>query len=197
MIFLYVILAVLLLVIFILLVDLSLVFEYKEEFKFKIKIFCFTLSGEKIIKLAEAREENSDKTQPPQKLTNNSKKKKTPSDILDLISYISGIIRAVLGEFVRYARLKLGDVKISIGTEDPASTALIYGVVSSGLYTALEFLDSFMTVKKNYKNIGVVPDFTSDECRIRLKVILKLKIIHLLFAALHILPTLAKGKERN
>ncbi len=188
----------LLLVFAVLFADISLVFVYKDEFNFKIKLGCFSISGKKIIDIIESREKNKDNSQVNTEETHQIKKqrkKKSPSDIVDLVSYITDLIKAILGQFCKYAKLKLCRVKISIATEDAAETALIYGAASSALYTALEFFDSFITIKKNYKNIGIAPDFSSEECRIDLKVILKVKIIHLLLAFIGISPVLASAKK--
>lgn len=198
MIVLWIILFLILFALLFLLLDISLVFSYKEKFNFNVRIFCFSISGSKIIEIVESREKNKDsKPIKPVENSNESrrKKKKSPSDIIELIVYIAELIKAILGEFCNYARLKLCRVKVSIATEDAAQTALIYGAASSAIYTALEFLDSFMTVKKNYKNIGVAPDFTADECRIDFKVVLKLKIIHLILAFINISPLLASAKK--
>ena len=112
-----------------------------------------------------------------EKPSNLNKKKKSPQDILDLVFYIIELIKAILGELVRYARLNFCKIKISIGCDEADKTAILYGTVSSLLYTALEFIDTIITTKKNYINIGVVPDFTSSECSADIKVIIKIRII--------------------
>ncbi len=176
--------------------DLSFVFLYNNEFSFKIKFLFLNISAETIMKFSKKREQENRLEEARKTNEKKFKKhKKTPSDIIDVISYISGVVKSILGEFVRYAKLKFCKVKISIGTDDAATTALSYGFISSGIYTALEFLDSFLAVKKQYKNIGVVANFTSTDCHIDLKIILKLKIIHLVLAALHILPSLSRTEK--
>lgn len=192
----YIIVGIVLILTVILLLDISLVFTYKEKLGFTLKLGFISLSGSKIIELAESSESNETKKQ---ELIENKrsvvKKKKSPSDVIDTVSYIIDLIGAVLGEFTRYARIKFSRVKIGIGSESSAETALIYGFVSSALYSALEVLDSFLTVKKNYKDIGVYPDFTSEVCKIDIKIVLKIKIIRLLFALIHLLPNLAGAKK--
>lgn len=196
MIVLYVLLAIILLISFILLCDISLVFVYKEHFDFKLKFFCFTIKTDKLVDLVSGSEENTEqKAEIDEKKMSLNKKKKSPSDVIDTVSYIVGLIGFILGKFAQYTRIVLARVKISIGTEDCSETALIYGAVSSALYTALEYFDSFLTVKKSYKNIGVVPDFTSESCRIDMKIILKIKIIHLLLIIISALPTIAEAKK--
>lgn len=192
----YIIAALILLILLLLFLDISLIFSYKEKFSFTVKFGIVSLSGSKIVEMIESSEKDKSKNQSLQANKKAaSKKKKTPSDIIDTVTYVIDLIGAILGEFTSYARIKFARVKIAIGCEDCAETALIYGAVSSALYSVLEILDSFITVKKNYKHIGVYPDFTSDSCRADIKIILKLKILHLLLAFVHLLPKLAEAKK--
>ena len=196
MIALYIILSILAIMLFLLLLDISLVFTYKEGFDLKVRIFIFSLSAKEIAKMTSKKEKTKESTS-TEESQKTVKKKKSVSDIFELISTIIDVIKAVLGEFAHYARIKLCKIKISIGSEDSAQTALIYGAASPALYTLIEFFDSFLNIKKNYKNIGIAPDFLSDECKADIKIILKIKIKHLLLAFVNILPTLTakKGKE--
>lgn len=187
---------IILLITAILITNVSLVVGYEDKFYFRLKIFFFTINLSKLAdKLEGQGEEPSVKL--PEELKSGKKKKLTPSDIIELISFVAELIRAVLGEFFRYARLKICNIRIAVGSEDAAKTAMLYVTLSSALYTVIEFFDSLMTVKKNYKNIGIEPDFTLDSCRIKFKIVLKIKIIHLLLAFIHILPILASGKGRK
>ncbi|MBE6651595.1 MAG: DUF2953 domain-containing protein [Ruminococcaceae bacterium] len=187
---------IILLITAILLTNVSIVAGYGDKFYFKLKIFIFNINLEKLAdKFGGDGEEPSVKL--PEELKDGKKKKLTPSDIIDLISFVGSLIRAVLGEFFTYARLKICNIRIAVGSEDAAKTALLYGTLSSALYTAIEFLDSLMTVKKNYKHIGIEPDFTLDSCRVKFKIVLKIKIIHLLLAFIHLVPILASGKGRK
>lgn len=195
MIVLYIILTLAAIILFLLLVDVSLVLAYKDGFKLKIRIFIFPLPVEKLVGMTSG-EGKSGKDKSPKIPNATAKKKKTASDIVELISTIVDIIKAVLGEFVRYARLKLCRIKITIGSDDPAQTALIYGAASPVLYTAIEFFDSFLNIKKNYKNIGIAPDFVSDECRADIKIVLRIKIIHLLLALVNVVSVLAAKKGK-
>ena len=148
------------------------------------------------MELAESSDKSEKKTaELAEQKKSVSKQKKSPSDVIDAVGYIIGVIGAILGEFIKYARIKVVRIKISIGTDDCAETAMLYGAISSALYSLLEFFDSFLFVKKSYRNIGVFPDFTSDRCRVDMKLVLKIKIIHLLLILVGILPTLAKAKK--
>ena len=195
MIIIYILLALLLLITLVLFLNVSFIFELKEEFDFKIRVLFFTLKGDKIAKLAEGRTkgESDEKASP----TPHAKIKKPRgiSETIESISSIIDLIKAVFGEFIRYARLKVCFVDIKIATYDAAHTALVYGVASSAIYLALEFLDTIVTLKKNYKKILVYPDFASDKTEAKLKIILKIKPVHVIFAAMHLLPRLAEKKK--
>lgn len=196
MIILYFLLGILLLLTALMLQDVSLVFSYKDNFDLIFKLSFISIKGNKIIELVESSDKDeSKKAEILKNKTAVYKKKKSPTDIIDTVTYILDLIGEIFGEFSRYARLKLTKIKISISTDSCAETALIYGFASSVLYTALEVLDSYISVKRSYKNIGIYPDFLSNESKIDLKIILKIKIIHLLLAFIHVLPSISGVKK--
>ena len=183
MIALYIFLAVVFLVIFLLFIDFSIVIVWKEEFNLKVKVFLFPLNLEKTLnKSAQQKTEN--------KIINNQKnkkrRKKSAEEILELVSYIFKLICLSFVEFKKYAQITIARLKISVSSSSPDETAMLYGTVSSALYTAIELLNSSFKVKRNYKSIGVVSDFVSEECKLDLKVIIKLKPIHVIPALIHI-----------
>lgn len=193
MIALYIILAFFLLVSLILFLNVSFVFELKEEFDFKVKILFITLNAEKIANLFSSDKKEKkieEKTESIKK-----KRKKTVSEIIDTIVDVIDLVKAVFGEFTRYARLKLAYLDLKVATEDAAKTALVYGTLSGAVYSALEFLDSFLNVKKNYQKISVYPDFSDTKTKVSLKIIISIKPIHVLLAAMHLLPMLAEKQK--
>ena len=88
MIVLYIFLALAAIILFLLLIDISLVFTYKEGFKLKVKIFIFPLPVEKLAELASGEDKNGrfSSEGKPQKA---AKKKKSVSDIIELISTVN------------------------------------------------------------------------------------------------------------
>lgn len=194
MIILYILLFLVLLVAALLFVDLSFVFELKEEFSFKVKVLFLTLDAEKIAKLIPSDKKDSNV---PQKTENLKKKhkKKSFSDIIDTLIDVLDLVKAIFKEFLRYAKLKVSFLDLKIATEDAANTALLYGAASTAVYTAMEFLDSFITLKKSYKKIAVYPDFAGTETKVSLKIIISIKPIHVLLAAMHLLPSLAEKQK--
>ena len=195
MIVLYILLSILLLIALVLFLNVSFVFELKEEFSFKIRVLFVTLKGDTIVKLAEGRTKEDSSKEETNTPKSKIKKPRGISDTIESISAIIDLIKAIFGEFIRYARLKVCYVDVKIATDDAAHTALIYGAASSAIYLALEFLDTLVTLKKNYKKVSVYPDFTTDKTEAKLKIILKIKPIHVIFAAVHLLPVLADKKK--
>ena len=195
MIVLYILLSLVLLITLILFLNVSFIFELKEEFSFKIRVLCFPLKGDKITKLAEGRtkgESGDEKTETPKPKI---KKPRGIPEVVESISAVIDLIKAIFGEFIRYARLKVCFVDVKIATDDAAHTALLYGAASSAIYLALEFLETIVTLKKNYKNILIYPDFASEKTEAKLKIVLRIKPIHVILAAMHLLPTLAEKKK--
>lgn len=198
MIALYIILGVILfiaaVIVILLNTNVSFVFKLKDDFFFDVKLGVFSFGGERFINLMESDEVIALFSRQP-KLNivrkRRNKVKITPIDVIDDVSYLTNLIKAIFGEFITFVKVKVCKLKIKIATEDAAETAIAYAGAASALYTAIEFLDSLMTVKRNYKNIGVVPDFTSDECSIDLNIVLKIKILHLIRAYYNLAPSIA------
>ena len=193
MIVLYIFLAPLLLVLLLLFSSLSFIFEYNEKFTFKLRFLFVSLKGEKILNIIESGNSKSDNREEIKKIQ--KKKKKTLSDTVDLVIFILELIKGIFGEFLRYAKIKLCYIDVKIASDDAASTALLYGVASTAIYSALEFFDTFVLLSKNYKKVSVYPDFTSTDSKAKLKIVIKLKPIHLILAAMHLLPILASQKK--
>lgn len=194
MIFLYILLALIILVVSLLFLNLSFVFELKEEFSFKVKVLFITLNAEKIANLLSSDKKDESVKQKTETLKKKHKKK-SPSGIIEALVDIVDLIKAIFKEFLRYARLKVSFLDLKIATEDAANTALLYGAVSTAVYTAIEFLDNFITIKKSYKKIAVYPDFAGTQTKVNLKIVISIKPIHVLLAAMHLLPSLAEKQK--
>ncbi len=191
-----IILAVLaLLVLFVLVLDFYLVFSLDEEVSVKLKVLFFSFEVETLF---ERFSRNGEELSPQLEEKKKTKGRlRTPSEIADVILFFVDIIKAVARESCRYFRIKICHVYIKIATDDAAKTAQLYGAVSTALYTLLELVNSFLTVKKSDKKIRVFPDFTSESCDARIQLVLKIKTIHALLAVMHLLPLFMKGKVKK
>lgn len=193
MIALYIVLALVLLLALILFIDISVTVMWREEFNLKVKVFLFPLNLEKLLEKNSEAKPKKDITEKPKK----KKRKRSAEEILHLVSYIFRLVSLSFAEFKRYARINIAKLKISVSASSPDETAMLYGTVSSALYTAIEILSASFNVKRNYKSIGVISDFLSEECKLDLKVIIKIKPIHLLLALVHVMSGLAQKKGKR
>lgn len=194
MIALYIILAVVCVLALILFIDISVTVLWNKDLDLKVKVFMFPLNLEKILTKSAEDKPNKEALDTAKK---KKRRKKSAEEILNLISYIFRLISLSFAEFKRYARITISRLKISVSASSPDETAMLYGTVSSALYTLVELLSSSFNVKRNYKSIGVVSDFLSEECKLDLKVIIKLKPIHLILALVHVMSGLAQKKGKR
>lgn len=108
------------------------------------------------------------------------KKKKLKSsfeDIMDLISGIKTASEKVSHYFDRYLRVDIKAFRIKVASNDAASTAILYGLVSQGVSYVMEILThNIKKVKiKNKDSILVVADFLSDEFETQIDIKFKIR----------------------
>ena len=190
---LWIIAAIAVIVLLILFIDLNLVFKLNREPEIRLRVLFFSWD---VVALAErfAQKDEGNPQEEPENTERKPKKRFTPSRAVRLIKYFSKIVKAVVGEFCRYARMRVCHVYVRVACEDAAETARLYGIVSSLVWSLLEFLSYNVNTKRCDKKVKIFPDFTSEEFLFDIKFIIKIKPIHLIAAAMHLLPLLSKGK---
>lgn len=193
MIALYIIISLILVILGILFLNISFIFELKDDFDFKVKILFITLNAEKIAGLIGDDKQEKSIEEKSKKIK--KKRKKSISELIDTITDIVDLIKQIFKEFTRYAKFKICYLDFKVATDDAARTALIYGAVSGGVYSAIEVLDGYFNIKKNYKKIAVYPDFSATETKANLKIIISIKPIHILLGAMHMLPGIAERQK--
>ncbi len=190
-----IILAVLfLLLLLVLFVDVLLVFSLDDDVSIRLKVLFFSWDVQSLVeKFAKKDTPDTEAEEKP----NGEKKKgrlRTPDEILRIIEYFISLVKAIVHEFFRYVRLKICHVYVKVATDDAARTAQFYGSVSGLVYGLIALFDNTMSVKKSDKKIRVFPDFTTDSSEVRMKLVLKIKPIHALFAVMHLLPLFMNRK---
>ena len=197
MIVLYILLGLVGLIVLALFVNVNLILTLSSEPKFKVRILFFTFDmkrlADRFSKDGESEAENGE-------IQENAPKKRsklTFERIKKLIERFVELVKAVTHEFCRYVRVKICYVWIKIATDDAADTARAYAKVSAVVWTLLEFLSCNMKVKRCDKKVAVFPDFLSNESQMDIKLVLRIKPIHMISAAMHLLPIFMKRKVRN
>lgn len=108
------------------------------------------------------------------------KEKQGIGDVLELVKLLIGIAKKVLKRTWRCIRIKIECYDITIGTDDAAKTALIYGGVSqatSHLFTLLDETAHFSVKRKAPVNVGV--DFLATETRASIQMAFCLRLWHI------------------
>lgn len=180
-----------------------------KEFRAAVRICilhipAYTLSfgGGKAEKSAEPAAEQKPEKQKKQKSKKSAKpqkkEKKSIEDIISLVKLLIEIAKKVLEKTWRYIRIKTECYDITVGTDDAAKTALIYGGVSqatSYLFTLLDETAHFRVKRKAPVNVGV--DFLSAETKASVQMDFCLRLWHILSIGLGAGIIYLRGMKKN
>lgn len=112
------------------------------------------------------------------------KEKKSPQEIMDIVSLVCHLTRAVVGKFFGHLRIKLARIRLNIGTGDAAATAIVYGAVTQSINVLFPLLEGIKTVSLPVgKDICINADFTAEETEIDIKISFSLRVWHLFHVA--------------
>lgn len=115
--------------------------------------------------------------------------------LLENISLIKEILAVVLGRFSRHLRIKLTRIRLVIGTDDAAKTAMIYGAAAAGVACITEMLDNVTNIEYTTDaDVSVDADFLSERIDVDVKIEISLRVWHLLDIALRAIGTFVKNK---
>lgn len=203
MILLYILLAIVLLIVFAVNITVRLDIKINRELSvslnflfFKFKIFP---SDNKKIKLKNFKIKNYRKKRiaKEKELLKKSNKKISPSPqkeknslnqtISYYIDFIKEVIFKAIKKFGKYLKIEIKSIKISVSDEDPAKTAISFGIIVQAVSYIKELIDNFMNVKyigKNDHYICVIPDYISGKTTADIDLSLKIKIWQIFAAAL-------------
>lgn len=115
--------------------------------------------------------------------------------LLENISLIKEILAVVLGRFSRHLRIKLTRIRLVIGTDDAAKTAMIYGAAAAGVACITEMLDNVTNIEYTTDaDVSVEADFLSERIDVDVKIEISLRVWHLLDIALRAVGAFIKNK---
>lgn len=150
-----------------------------------IPAYTLSFGGGKAEKSAEPAAEQKPDKQKKQKSKKSAKpekkEKQSIEDIVALVKLLIEIAKKVLEKTWRYIRIKIERYDITVGTDDAAKTALIYGGVSqatSYLFTLLDETAHFRVKRKAPVNVGV--DFLAAETRANVQMDFRLRLWHII-----------------
>ncbi len=113
------------------------------------------------------------------------KKAKEKQPLSETISFICGLVKYLLGKFFGHLRIDVTEIKITVGSEDAAKTAIMYGVISQATAVLLDILGAITNVKRHYKSeVAVTADFTAEKIRADINIAFSLRVWHAFSIAL-------------
>jgi len=122
-------------------------------------------------------------------------KKKSLSDILDVIELVTKIAKKALGAFWGHLRIDVARFKIKVATDDAATTAIAYGAISQAAAYLFEFLRNEKKVKGLKRaDTDISCDFLSDSTEADINISFSLRVWHILHIGLASLIELIKHK---
>ena len=179
-------LAFVLLILFLLFMPIHLVCRYPSESIVSIRIFWFRFDGEELLeKLFNKNETPDTKPKPASKKKRNSANSPDMIGFIEFLLHLTDVIRSSLAVFFSKAKVNLKELRISVGTEDAAKTALLStGVVqaANGLCAALQHFSNF---RCDSKNLSIAPNFTSENSVFSLHLDISCTVIHIIRVYLH------------
>ncbi len=115
------------------------------------------------------------------------KKKKGLADIMELVLVGLSAAGGLFRSFGKHFQIEAKRLKIAVGGEDAASTAIQYGIIVQSVTYLCHLLPTITNFKvKKPEEIAVTADFLSDKLEMDLHFIFRLRIWHLfamIFAA--------------
>lgn len=101
----------------------------------------------------------------------------------------------ILQALERHTVLRTNRIHVTVGSEDAAKTAVLYGAISQGIAYLCELVDTYVPVKRGHGSIRVRADFAAETTVADIKLTLSVRAA----AALHILfkVALAFLKKKN
>lgn len=200
MIALYIVGGILLLLLLLLFIKIGVYFSYygkRPEVAVKIAFFTLRFDLKDVKEQAAEQAEDKQAEKKADKRKTGGKEKKPSPSIKDTFRVFKDGILAFWRKYKRYARLERYIVKINLGTDDPAKTAVLYG----GVATVAASLHAWaLSVKKRSKRTRdiyteVKPDFIAETTDAAAEVGFSLRVWQILSCGLPLLSTYRKYKK--
>ncbi len=107
-----------------------------------------------------------------------SGEEKPKKDIAGLIHIVTETAKTFITRFGKHLRIRVRKIRIIIGSDNAAKTAVTYGAVCGAVQCFMELIDNTVRVKlpKNADELCVVPDFTAEKITAELDVAFSFRV---------------------
>lgn len=161
----------------------------------EIKLRNYTLKAirreEKLLeleKLKKRKKEKGKKLSAAEKAASDAGLGNDLKEIAAIIKFFWNLTSYVIERTGKWARVYIKMFYISVGAENSASTAVLYGIISQSASYFMKYLENNIDIKYK-KNIqaGVYADFNSCKVEANLDIVIKFRTIHLLIVFINII----------
>lgn len=198
MIVLWILLGILALLGLLLMLPFRLHVVYQEDFSVTLRLLGVPIHSYPRKKEAPARRAKKKKQakrtqeQPLAKSTGN---KKEPTGVF---TFLRRFLRILLEKCRGYLRVRVKRIRVSVATEDPAKTAILFGAVNAAVVYLLELLDRYGNWDgKKRAELWVQPDFTATKTVVDVHLVLSLRVWQMFAILLQTFITQLKEQEQN
>ncbi len=181
----WIFLALVSLILFVLFLPIHLVCQYPAKSNFSVRILCFHLDGVEFLKKVFAKDEskNTSAKAEPSKQKEKKQKQNSLSDVSGFVGFLihlTDVLHSTIVEFFSNAKVNLKELRISIGTDDAAKTALLSCSVHQAANGLCAVLQHFSKFRCNSKKLSITPDFTTEKSDFSLHLDISCTIIHII-----------------
>ena len=192
---LYVVLAIVLLITLLMFLRARIIIEYKDSLSLMLKVLFIKkqLYPEDLtqIKIGDYSEKKLQKKRnralkkaekksvKPQKSKGESKpkKKRSFSEILELVNTVKQIVTVFVKAFFGYLRVDVSRINIIVACGEADKTAIMYGAVYQAVSYLLSILDSVTNVKyKKTSEVSVTADFLAEKFSADVKIEFSIRV---------------------
>ena len=201
----YILLACILFLLLLLFTRLRVSFVYKEDVRIYLKILFLSIPlypKKKKVRIRDFSYKNLKKRK--KKPSQVAKKETTPKkkqSFSEQLETFTEIFTALYKRFLKYFRMDVHRLRITVATGDAAETAILYGVVSQSLSYLLAFLDRHTNFHPAYHaDIGVYADFIGQKSTADCDLTFSLRVyqlIHLGLKFARVFLTKKQGKIKG
>ncbi len=143
----------------------------------KIGFIPIRLDLKDIQKEAEERAEQPKEKKEKKNKKKKSEKAKEKKSVTEIIRVIKNGAESFFSKYKRYARLDRYMLKINLGTDDPAKTAVLYGAVAAAAGALHAFAMSVRKKRGRYTvETEVKPDFLAEHTDIAIEIGFSLRV---------------------
>lgn len=206
MVVLIVIAAIIAIIFCIAMLSINIILQYSDEFALKIRVLFITIriiprnkkirpekslpeyvekrerkaalkekkKEEKKRKKAEKEKKKSGREGSEKNGQGQPKKKKSAGDIFEMVK---DILSSIFSKLPKYLKVRIKKLYVSVGTDDAAKTAIVYGSTMAALPNLLEFINEHAVLKQYGENaISIVPNFISGKVDADIDIRLSIRI---------------------